>query len=265
TNHGEINLAGGTARFDQDLTNSSTGIITGRGTLYANAGLTNEGNIGLSSGTTDIHGDVNNTGTGSIIVSGSATATFFDDVVHNGTEIRVSEGSQAVFFGAVSGAGSYTGTGTVFFEGDLLPGNSPALVTMEGDMVLTETANTLIELGGLFRGDEYDAFDIGGSLTLGGTLDVDFFDLGSGLFDASLGDSFDLFTAEMLYGEFDLLTMAILGEGLGWQLDYLIDEIGSTDIVRLSVVSAVPVPAAVWLFSSGLLVLMHVGRKRKAL
>ena len=59
------------------------------------------------------------------------------------------------------------------------------------------------------------------------------------MFAPSQGDSFDLLSAESLSGQFDLLTLAVLGSGLGWQLDYLIDEIGSTDIVRLSVASAV--------------------------
>jgi hypothetical protein len=41
------------------------------------------------------------------------------------------------------------------------------------------------------------------------------------------------------------------------------DAIGTTDVVRLSVVSAVPVPGAVWLFGSGLLGLMGLARRRK--
>ncbi|MEN8109068.1 MAG: hypothetical protein ABFS22_13825, partial [Pseudomonadota bacterium] len=264
TNSGEIILAGGTARFDQDLTNTAGGVISGRGTLYADAGLSNQGNIGLSGGFTDLHGDINNVSGGSIIVSGNATASFYDDVVHNGTEIRVSSGSSAVFFGAVSGAGSYTGTGSLFFEGDLMPGNSPALVDISGDMSLGLNSHTTMELGGLLRGDEYDAFDIGGILTLDGELDVALYDLGSGLFTPGLGDSFDLFMADTILGEFDLLTLATLGVDLGWQLDFLADEIGSTDVVRLSVVaSAVPVPPAIWLFGSGLLGLIGIARRRQ--
>ncbi|NOX09267.1 MAG: hypothetical protein GXP22_07255 [Gammaproteobacteria bacterium] len=56
-----------------------------------------------------------------------------------------------------------------------------------------------------------------------------------------------------------------MGEGLDRQLDFLTDAIGSTDVVRLSVVStsAVPLPAALWLFSAGLLSLVGFGRGRK--
>lgn len=264
TNMGDINLLGGTAEFTQDLANASGGVIAGRGTLIANSGLTNQGNIGLSSGTTDIFGDVNNATGGTIIVTGNGTATFYDDLVHNGTEIRVSDGSNAVFFGAVSGAGSYTGTGSLFFEGDLNPGNSPGLVSVEGDMGLGLSSHTIMEIAGLGRGTEYDAFDIGADLWLGGKLEVSLYDPGTGLFEPQLGDSFDLFLADTISGDFDLLTLSALGGGLDWQLEVLADAIGLTDVVRLSVVtSAVPVPPSVWLFTSGLLGIIAVARRRQ--
>ena len=154
-----------------------------------------------------------------------------------------------MFFGDISGSGPYTGSGTVYFEGNILPGGSPGLVSVEGDMGLGLNSRTIMEIAGLGRGTEYDAFDIGGDLSLGGELEVSLYDLGSGLFAPQLGDSFDLFMADTISGDFDLLTLAALGGGLGWQLDVLADAIGITDIVRLSVVtSAVPVPAAAWLF-----------------
>ena len=199
TNWGDINLTGGTARFDQDLTNFNGGFIAGRGTLVTNGGLTNHGIIALSGGNTDILGDVNNS-SGKIVVSGNGTVTFYDDLVHNGSEIRVSSGSSAVFFGGMSGAGAYTGTGTLFAEGDLNPGNSPGLVTIEGSLSLGVTSNSQFEIGGMGRGTEYDAFAIGGALSLGGNLEVSLYDVGSGLFSPQAGDSFDLFTADTISG-----------------------------------------------------------------
>jgi hypothetical protein len=144
-----------------------------------------------------------------------------------------------------------------------MPGNSPAAVSIGGDMSLGANAHTILEIAGLTRGSEYDAFDIGGILSLGGELDIDLYDLGSGVFAPGLGDSFDLFAAETINGNFDLLTLAAIGGGLGWQLDFLADEIGSTDVLRLSVVSSVPVPPSVWLFGSGLLGLIGIARRRQ--
>lgn len=263
SNVGRISLIGGSLDFKQGLTNSANGLITGRGALVTGAtqatGLANQGNLALS-GTTDIIGDVNNTG--KIIVSGGATATFYDDVIHNGSEIRVSSGSQAVFFGDVSGAGNYTGSGDTFFEGGFFPGNSPALVSFGGSMTLGQLSHTTMELGGTLRGSEYDAFNIGGTLTLAGALNIELYDLGSGLFSPSVGDTFDLFTAETINGEFNAVAYAFLGSGLDWRLDYLTDFVGSTDYLRLSVVSYVPLPAGVWLFGTGMVGLIVMGRRK---
>jgi hypothetical protein len=48
---------------------------------------------------------------------------------------------------------------------------------------------------------------------------------------------------------------------LAWQLDYLTG--GSTDLVRLSVVSAAPLPPAAWLFGTVLVAMVCVSRRRK--
>ena len=282
-NLGRMEIVGGEIEFDQNLNNQLGGTIfvnngtlrtngvTGNlinsdifatnATLHFDGSFSNLGTVGFTLGNSFIFGNVNNTG--SIIQSGAGTATFFNNFTNNGT-VQVSAGSTAVFFGDVSGSGAYTGTGTVFFEGNVFPGTSPGQVSVEGDLNLGIGAHTLMEIGGLVRGDEYDAFDIGGDLKiLGGELEISLFDTGGGLFNPELGDSFDLFSAESISGDFDVLTLAVLGSGLGWQLDFLTDAVGTLDVARLSVVaSAVPVPAAVWLFGSGLLGLIGTARRR---
>lgn len=174
-NRGEINNFGGLIEFENDLTNLADGFIGGRGQFIANEGFTNEGVMAFSSGVTDILGDLTNVGDSQIVTSGFATTTFFDDVVHNGAEIRTAEGSATVFLGGYSGAGSFTGSGDVFFEGDLRPGNSPDVVRFAGDVFLGSGAHTLIELTGLDLG-EFDKLEVDGDLHLDGELSVELLD-----------------------------------------------------------------------------------------
>jgi len=171
TNAGEINNFGGNVRFDQDLANLATGFIAGRGQFIANGGWTNEGVMAFS-GTTDILGDINNAMGGQIVTSGAVTTTIHDDLVHNGTEIHTSAGSNTVIFGAASGVGPYTGTGPVFFEGDLRLGNSAAIVSFDGDVVFGSLLSTHIEISGTQLGD-FDRLEIAGDLFLAGSLFVD--------------------------------------------------------------------------------------------
>lgn len=260
SNAGRIEVIGGTAEFNGAVTNQAgTGTITGRNaTLRFNNGLNNQGSVALSFGISDVFGDINNTG--SIINSGAGQVTFYDDVINNG-EIRTSTGGASVFFGTVAGAGSFTGTGTVFLEGDLRPGNSPALVVFGGDVALGAASSSLFELGGLTRGSEYDGIDVAGALTLAGTLNIALLNA----FDPQAGMSFDLFTAETIDGMF-LQTLFPTLPGRGWSVSLLQDFFGSTDVLRLNVASApaVPVPAAAWLLSSGLVGLIAVARRRHA-
>ena len=168
-NIANINLSGGTLEVTNSLFNRDGAAITGRGTFVGSSaspggvGLTNDGLLSFSSGNTDIYGDVNQTSNGHIVTSGGGVTTFFDDVVHNGAEIRTFAGSRTVFLGSETGAGNFTGTGTVEFAGDLRPGNSPAIVSFEGNVLFNSSSNLFIELGGLSAG-QFDEFQISGGL-----------------------------------------------------------------------------------------------------
>ncbi len=259
SNAGRIEVKAGELQFDSQLTNvAGTGLITGRdATLRFQGGLLNQGSLALAFGTNDVSGDIENTG--KIVLSGGGDAVFYDDVHSNGT-IHVGAGSDAVFFGRVSGAGAYTGSGTVFFEGDLAPGNSPALVKMDGSMVLGDGTYTVFEIGGLARGSEYDAFDIGGLASLGGRMEVAMLNG----FTGEAGSVLDLIIADEILGGFSDVSYPTLA-GLGWQLSLVKDFDGSRDALRLSMVSAseVPVPASAWLFGSAMVGLASIGRRQR--
>src|SRR3954463_15721246 len=146
--------------------------------------------MSFSAGITDIFGDVNNGASGKIVAAGASTVTFYDDVVNNG-DIRTVLGSRTVFFGSVTGAGTFTGGGTVELEGDLKPGNSPANVTFGGNVVIGPTAGTTIELAGTTKGTQYDSLTIAGAVSLSGALNVELINN----FVPSAGQSFNILTA----------------------------------------------------------------------
>ena len=196
-------MISGELEFSADVTNAaSTGLIAGRDAIFNFiGGLTNDGSLGLTFGTSDVLGDVTNTATGNITISGASNGTFYDDLVNDGV-VQVSAGSQAVYFGAVSGTGSYPGTGTNFFEGDLQPGASPSETMFGGDVVLGAFSTTQIELAGTMPGSQFDRLAIAGDASIGGTLDVSLIDA----FFPTPGDSFEIITFASRSGEFATAT-----------------------------------------------------------
>ncbi|HMO16218.1 MAG TPA: hypothetical protein PKD64_19195 [Pirellulaceae bacterium] len=194
TNAGELNAFGGQLRFDgsgvnsneinnfngvfrvgQEMVNQSSGFIGGRGQFIANGGWENHGTMVFSSGTSDVLGHVENFSGSMIVTTGGGTTTFHNNVLHNGAEIRTAANSSTVILGDWSGAGAFTGTGTVYLEGGVHPGNSPDFVSFGGNLVLGLSSATFIELGGLLDG-QYDAFQIAGDLSINGSLNVSLID-----------------------------------------------------------------------------------------
>jgi hypothetical protein len=139
--------------------------------------------------------------------------------------------SVAVFLGNVYGGGA-SGEGDIFYEGEVHPGNSAALVTYQNDVAFGGGATLAIELGGTTLGTEYDALDITGSLVLGGTLSVVAVNLGSGLFQPDEGDVFQILTATGgISGEFTSMNLPQLTGHLDW------DVLQDADSLTLAVVA----------------------------
>jgi hypothetical protein len=75
-----------------------------------------------------------------------------------------------------SNAGTLSGTGTV--SGDLnnnatvAPGNSPGILTIDGNYTQSAGGTLALEIGGMVPGDEHDKLVVTGTATLAGTLDV---------------------------------------------------------------------------------------------
>ena len=198
--------------YKRQVTNNANGFISGHGALFT-GGLTNAGVIAVSGGNLDIRGDVTISAGARVATSGAGViTTFYDDVAHNGLEIFTGANASTVFYGSQSGAGPFTGTGTVYFIGDLRPGNSPASVIYEGDVSFGSATTVTLEIGGLVAGTQYDRVNVGGTLFADGTLDVD---LLAG-YTPHFGDAFDLIDAGNFAGAFDTIALPDLPGGLTW-------------------------------------------------
>jgi hypothetical protein len=266
---GTMNVGlGGTGTFTQT---SGTTTVAGTLAVAANAGavgtvnlqggsltaglLVNNDTVNFSGGTLGAAIDNND----SLNLFGGGTRALGGALTNNGV-VDVAVGTTAEFNGLVDGAGDFTGGGTSVFKGGFSPGNSPALVTIDGDAVFDAGNDLLMELAGLTPGGQFDVLDISGDAWLDGTLDID---LISG-FNPAAGNSFDLILADVLHGAFGTVLLPTLDPGLLWNLQYLFNPTGD-DVVRLSVESAVvPVPAAAWMLGSGLLALGALRRRRLA-
>jgi hypothetical protein len=216
-NAGVISLLGGTIEFTNPVTNvATTGGITGRGTvIVGGAGLTNNGFLAFSGGNTDFLGDVDNTASGQTSTVGGATTSFYGDFVNNGT-VLTATGATTVFLATQTGGGSFTGGGTVEYFGAIIPGNSPALISYGGDVVLGPAATLKIELGGTTRGSMYDALNIVGNLSTESALEVS---LING-FVPAIGQTFDILNWGSLSGQFSSLTLPSL-PGRSWDTSQL--------------------------------------------
>ena len=210
---------------------------------------------------------------GDNVTSSGGIATFKvkdGGTVDVGNRIKIWDKGIATINGTVNAqridllGGTLTGSGVIKADlyntdgGNINAGNSPGLLTIIGDYTQDEFSTFTFELAGVTPESEYDVVDISGTADLAGELELLWYDG----FEADLGDSFDLLFAELILGEFDWLTLAVLGEGLAWDIEYLTDEIGLTDVLRATVVSSVPVPAAAWLFGSALIGLVGIKRKK---
>jgi hypothetical protein len=205
SNSGMISLMGG-AFDNNNRTLQNLGTINGHGTLRT-GGLTNT--------------------VGRLISVGGGDMDVLGSVVNNGV-ISIQSGQSAYFFGAVSGSGSFTGTGTAVFLNSLSPGTSPALVNFAGNATIE--SSLAMELGGITAGTGYDKIDVEGALSVGGQLTVSLI----GGFTPGAGNQFDLLDWGTLSGTFSALQLPGLGSSLAWDTSQLY----TTGV--LSVVSTLP-------------------------
>src|SRR4029079_5955230 len=152
------------------------------------------------------------------------------------------------FTGYVKGVGTFN---NVAFSGTFSPGLSPTLSTV-GNVVLTPSNLLDMEIGGLSRGTQYDAFDINTLMTLNGTMKVTLLNT----FSPNIGDQFLLFQGPQT-GAFTGFNLAALAPGRMWDTSQLY----SAGILK---VVAVPEPGTIVLIALAMAGLLARRRMRLA-
>lgn len=153
--------------------------------------------------------------------------------------------------------------------GQISAGSSPGLLSVVGNLDLGVDSTTLVELGGLIGGVNYDRIDVTddpgtgsieglASLAAGAIFDIDFF----GGFVAGLGDSFDIVVADDIVGDINTLVFdfsdAALGLGLHWETT-IVSVDGGRDALRIH---AIPEPAPLAALLTGLLGFFGLKRQK---
>ncbi|MEQ8211711.1 MAG: pre-peptidase C-terminal domain-containing protein [Lacipirellulaceae bacterium] len=224
---GEVLLSPvGTVNFNGPLQLGSGGLrMSQAGTLNITSTLSSQGPVRLEAGATTLSGS----GTISGIVEVNAGASLTLTGTHSWQS-----GSTL--------AGNGTVNGNLTTNGRIAPGDadltdSIASLSLSDNLTLTSTSELIFEIGGTTVG-QFDQLLVDGTAMLDGTLTVELVDLGGGVYDPQLGDSFALLSVDGgAGGVFDTLNLPDLGAGLDWEIN------PGGIAVSLNVVSAATIAA----------------------
>ncbi len=240
----------------------SRSIEVGNGsTLNITGGIANDGFDGGSQGITK-------TGAGTLGLSGNNTYTG-TTTVSSGTLIvngNISSSVTTVQSGATLGGAGTVGSVTVNSGAFINPGNSPGILTVDGDYTQAGTLN--IEINGFIAGSQHDQVNVDrvsgdGSVFLSGSL-VTAFSGGSyvngNLLFILLNDGSD--TINGTFAGLAQDSIVTNYGGFDWKISYTADSTGNSftggnDVALM----AVPEPTAALLGGLGLLTLL---RRRRA-
>lgn len=247
-----------------NVANSSSFAVSGHTTVQAGAnldlmdsqaklstGLVIAGNV-QSDGISSIAGNIELDAGKGRILNNSGALTLLDDVVHNGADIKTVTGATTIFAGAVHGAGNFSGGGTIDFEGNYAPGNSPAAIHFGGDLLFGSHSNLTLDLFGTTPGKQYDQLLNIGNLNFHGNLVLNF-----GNFTPEAISMFSLFDFTGFSGVFDPAHIVVNGFDSS-KLDFSQLAINGELMVK-----AVPLPSSIIMLLSGLATMFCCGRKRQ--
>ena len=211
---GTINTTAGTASIATlNGANLQTGNLGATVETLAAGNITTNGGAlvakgGNFAGTISGSGGLTKAGPGTLTLTGASDYTGGTFVagglilVNNSSGSGLGSGEVAVGGGGtLGGSGIISGPTAIGSGGTLSPGNSPGRLTFESSLTLGGGSNTLFQIDGTDRGNTYDAIDVGGLTTYGGTLNLVF---GGTISSGSTLDLFGLGGGSA--GDFDFVT-----------------------------------------------------------
>jgi PEP-CTERM motif len=222
------------------LNNSGTLSLTDSHTSYS--GYSSFYNSAILNNTGILHNSavLNNTGT---IAGSGAYIQNAGQTINNGT---MTQSSFDVQGGSLSGTGTMNGNVSIGSLASVNPGNSPGIMTINGDF--NSSGTLLFDIAGLGTG-LYDVLSINGNvLFTGGNIQFDFING----FNTTAGNYWDFLTANTVTG-WDTLNFNFNGlrNGLGWNFTKL-DTGGERLWINSIAVSPVPEPETYAMLLAGL-------------
>jgi T5SS/PEP-CTERM-associated repeat protein len=166
--------------------------------------------------------------------------------VNEGGTLHLNGGSLNAYKIYVNGETGFGGPGNFIFDdgflttdwfyGDLV--QNGGIMTLHEDPSVTNISGNFHQAGpGKLKidisGNSYSLYDnltVSGTATLAGILSVK---LKNGFLPAP-GDGFDVLKAEVISADFANFQFPTLPDGLGWRSHILVDEVGPTDVLRLT-------------------------------
>ena len=209
---GSVTVNGGSLFVDGDFDAANLTLTSGSFTLSGNASnlaaissgmeVRLTGASALQTATTLDGGTLNVESTNSALTL-SATAGLdgngsIQGDVSLGTDGSINgDATGLTVFGRLSGSGNLS---NVTIYGTLAPGNSPGVMNVTGDQEFTGALTTEMEIAGSggVAGTDFDQFNVSGTLTLGGTLNIVPFSS----YELVGGNTYDLFNAGTFTGDF---------------------------------------------------------------
>lgn len=239
---------------DDTETTPSTGTLTIADGAQMNFPGAGRGSVGYSPGST---GTLHVTGTGSRLNMGAflGVGRNIDDNPGGTGLLNVASGGvvQAVDI-SIGTTGTVTGDGTLDASvtnlGTLSPGNSPGVLTVTGDLTLSDSSVLVLEIAGTAPG-AFDRIVIGGQLHADGTLRI----VRDGSYAPAIGDTFGLLAFAGRTGAFD----NVVFEGFAGSPAFAASFTG--DALQIT---AVPEPHEWMLLVAGLVMVRLASRGRRS-